>query len=576
MIQLKMPDSLCSAASGILHWIDQRSRRSVVSNYVRALVFAFLVNAIVYPSYLIHPELVQDGGINYLKNAIDGSFWTFLAPDAGYLPFIARVISIFVWNVFPESAYVMLSQWACLLLMALFIACLALPEFSIVIPSLRVRYALIGIIAAFPDYEARLLENFVLFSAPFLLWLVLIDKERLRLRPFIILLGASLIVIPSKPHLILFAPIYGGLFLWHSMRHEWRSGFFFATTMISFLVQAYYLVCTRLEGVYWGGDKTATISEYAIGVFTYVYSLLRGIAGGILFWEDIGIYSNIYQDTTLIFLAGIVGLLWVISFIAPVINTRIRENVLVGPFHYIFPFSLLVIFLLSIWLHIVTFSPQLKIFLPYHRYFLLSYIVTLIMVCVGASSLFKRIRLWSLRTCFCLVLSSMMISNIMRAKDPFLDNSKSFSQWKYYHSFVRHPSFGIPVNAVTGQHWLVSSRNTRYLNAATLHGAGFSYPKEVSPGVYELPLAEWNADAIHAIVWHRDAQIAEPAAASLLNADGKVIEIGQRITPAGYDYVYYLFPRHTRSAIAVAFVGGDVTPISGAKLMVIGEIFPRP
>ena len=74
--------------------------------YLMVFVIIIAINGLYqFKSLLFDPQIIQDGGINFLKYAMKYGITSIPFPDAGYLPLFQRVVCLTIYELFPIQYY---------------------------------------------------------------------------------------------------------------------------------------------------------------------------------------------------------------------------------------------------------------------------------------------------------------------------------------------------------------------------------------------------------------------------------------------------------------------------------------
>ena len=132
--------------------------------YLLAFITILIINCLYqFPSLLDNPQLIQDGGVNFVKNYLKYGFYSIALPDAGYFPLFQRLISLTVFEILPIRSYPFGINLSALLICSFAASCFVINIFNPVIKSLCIRFIFAIFIGTWPDFQTHLIENIGLF-----------------------------------------------------------------------------------------------------------------------------------------------------------------------------------------------------------------------------------------------------------------------------------------------------------------------------------------------------------------------------------------------------------------------------
>jgi len=556
--------------------------------FIFSVIIILLIKVLTYPSLTLHPEIVQDGGINFLRVGLTHPLWkAIIYPDAGYFPFFQRFLSLFLLKLTPLKYINYSFQLASLLFSAVFISLLNLKIWRSVIKSDIIRLFLSIYISVFAGYSNYLLENFPLFSCILLLTIILIDFENLSFKKYLLLLAVLFLVVPSKPLIISFSFVYSALAFYYFKREKARTAIFYAFSLIPFLGQFVYLFYTRfIQKKVWQGHEDISFTEnlgliakslhshisflpsvpnieinnpYSSGVvwsdyfFILIFTLLTLLLA-FVFWKHKPNRFNVKFNFILITLFTITIAFMVISGLGSFSYDSPSFSGSGVSRHSLVPFILISIFWIS--------SSELLV-----RLFLKS------------KSIFSEKYSFKLFECFiCVATFALSVVQVSTSVDPFYFHKESYSQWAYYYSLISKEGFAIPTNTINPEQYWLTSYQYGYLNSeptGDTYGRKFIKlnPTDGKSNEFEFYLNEFESEELKSfIVKLADDQLSKPLEVKVESRNE--YQYPTSINPPGFRYRYFLLENaiNSKDPLRIIFTSDEKPVNINPEIFLIGKI----
>jgi len=168
--------------------------------YFFVLAISVSLQVLLLSTFVLEPQLFQDGAINFLRYALTEGFGAILRDDAGYIPLFQRIVTLVIYHLLPLKYYAAGVIWVAIILSAASCACLVLRTWDRLIPSIALRSVIATYIILWPDFQTHLIENVGLYLYIPILTLIFSDfNSKLKNIWFGLL---SFVMVVSKPLLI--------------------------------------------------------------------------------------------------------------------------------------------------------------------------------------------------------------------------------------------------------------------------------------------------------------------------------------------------------------------------------------
>lgn len=505
-----------------------------------------------------------ENATNFFYHAFESNLLTNIyATDAGYLPWTQRILAVMLVKVFNIiELYPFVSQGIAILLIAVFSSLVNFSVFKKLNPSALIRF-IIGIaLGLISDFELNVFINFIYYGALFLLFAIIINKEKLS-RPLLIIvsLGAALIML-SKGQFISFVPLFMLMAFIHFRKRQNKSLFFYLSVIIAGILQlivmmsnapenssslnilllpyygiktVYYLVLTYRH-VFFGFITKESINLISIGILTVLFT--------------IGIKNLIYKKDTFtlsVFLAG--NFIAVCSlFLTIVLYSQSNPNV-TNIAKTVNNAPSVIAATGQITNQVYDNAQRTKnIFdVKHHANARALFISNSLIFLVGIFVLLKifpkqRDRLIFL---FIIFITSGAFGQI-QVEQMYMNKSYSYSQWRTYYPLLFSDHYCIPVNNYpfllkkNCDYLLMSKQELQLASPARAQSIVLSHITPLSKN--------WE---IHAVVLiNKPNHLPDNIEVTLSAYDSKekVVGTAKQLVPSDYEYVYYLFDKPISSA----------------------------
>jgi len=510
--------------------------------FVLSIFVLLIIKVFTFPSFIFYPEIIADGGINFVYWARHSAWWqAILKLDAGYLPLFPRILSLLIVHFTNIEYYNYFFQYSAIILSISCVSLINIDVFDKLIPNKYVRFFLGLSIGTYPSFDVHLFENFTIFFSILLLFIIISNiKEHENYLTFaekrwadiIFYLIILFIVIPSKPYLMVFFPISFGLLVFAVKRKNKKQIVLWSVSTLGYLVQSYFMLQTRLEGKYWqGSGKIPTI----LSLFSEIYRNLSHVLLTFLYKEN---HYLFYMITVLAML--------VTMFIFIYKSVKYKEYI-----SLLFMFMFILLAFNSIILNILSMGEGLlKIdsipdIIP-SRHILSFYIFSCILIVQVLYYIFTNLQ--EIKTFipifFCLVLLGY---NVYSSNDIHRYRENNFPQWNIYSSLIEQERYAIPISGTTfdNSRWLLM-QGAMYLNCDDRYGAGCSDIQFIDSLGYILKwdsLKNYQQQKILAVIaeFPSDCIPNSPVHCYLVSKDAeqqKKVLKGRSLTPVNHAFQY--------------------------------------
>jgi len=556
--------------------------------FIFSIIIILTIKIFTHPSLTIHPEIVQDGGIDFLRVGLTKPLWIqVIYPSAGYSAFFGRILTLLLLKITPIRYINYSFQWTSLLLSCIFISLINLRIWRSVIRSNIIRFSLGIYISIFAGYSSYLFENFPLFSCILLLTIILIDFENLSFKKYLLLLAVLFLVVPSKPLIISFSFVYSALAFYYFKREKARTAIFYAVSLVPFLGQFVYLFYTRfIQKKVWQGHEDISFTEnlglitkslhshisflpfvpnieinnsYSSGVvwsdyfFILIFTLLTLLLA-FVFWKHEPSRFNVKFNFILITLFTITIAFMVISGLGSFSYDSPSFSGSGVSRHSLVPFILISIFWIS--------SSELLV-----RLFLKS------------KPIFSEKYSFKLFECFiCVAIFALSAVQVSTSVDPFYFHKESYSQWAYYYSLISKEGFAIPTNAINPEQYWLTSYQYGYLNSeptGDTYGRKFIKlnPTDGKSNEFEFYLNEFESEELKSfIVKLADDQLSKPLEVRVESRNE--YQYPTSINPPGFRYRYFLLENaiSSKDSLRIIFTSDEKPVNINPEIFLIGKI----
>lgn len=396
--------------------------------------FTFLYITFAFPSLSYKAEIYAELGTNFYPAARFETLWENIwKTDAGYLPWLQRFISIIVIKVFGiNDIFPYVCQFIGIGFISFFCSFINILELKKIIPDDIVRFfisILLGF-GIFSSYEEFTFINFSYYGIFFIVLCFFINKEKLQIFPYLLLLFLSVLVVNAKAYFVVSAPLFG-LHLIYSIAKKRKKEVSFALSVLAaILTQAYTVIKYRANFRTDSTIKAMKFEEIPMSIFNYICSTLLKIL-------EIPIEYRYL-------------LIPIVILICVLLHYNFKKKNY-SLFSFLFICVTLSVGSLTISLiSIPTFVWSKIFYLPpigiHRHYFLSNYLLW-----IGLIALFFSLKMRSkIQRYICLflliVISSYHGFKVMTDRDIFLNPHYSHSQWKYYKQLLSYNDYCIPIN----------------------------------------------------------------------------------------------------------------------------------
>jgi hypothetical protein len=556
-----------------------RKAETFFSSHRRQFFFFFLSVVIIviakciqFPILTTNAEMFGENATNFFFHAFEHSLFTNLfIPDAGYLPWTQRFITLILvkgFNIIQFYPYV--SQAIAIL----FIACVAsLINFDIfkkLSSSVVVRF-IIGIaIGLISDFELNVYMNFIYYGGLLLFFGVIINKEKLsKLFLFLISLITAFILL-SKGQFMAFMPIYFLLAFWHFRKKEYKSFFYFLSAIGAGLLQLSVM-------------STNAPDDYGPKLFLFPYYIIKSFYYLILTYQHV-FFGYILKDGMMLISISILFFLFIIA-LKTLIAKKDKYTL------YVF-FAGNFIALCSLFITIVLYSqtnPNVQkiaavvttastitsatekatsevyanaqntknIFeVKHHANARGLFISNLLIFLVGA---FVLLKMFSKKRNGIIFLSIIFLTSgafgQIKVEEMYMQKSQSYSQWNLYYPLLQNDNYCIPVN----NYPFLLKKNCDYLLSKKQLDSSPPIFKETRFSLSRFsPLAKnWEIQAVMFV--NKPAQLTDTSVYTLLAYDNneEIIGTAKQLSPITDEYIYFLFDKPVSSVEKLAFKTSD-------------------
>ncbi len=396
--------------------------------------FTFLYITFAFPSLSYKAEIYAELGTNFYPAARFETLWENIwKTDAGYLPWLQRFISIIVIKVFGiNDIFPYVFQFIAIGFISFFCSFINILELRKIISDDIVRFfisILLGF-GIFSSYEEFTFINFSYYGIFFIVLCFFINKEKIQIFPYLLLIFLSILVINAKAYFVVSAPIFG-LHLLYSIAKKRRKEVSFALLiLVAILTQVYTVIKYRATFRTDSTIKAMKFDEIPMSILNYICSTMLKIF-------EIPIE---YRYLLIPIVVIICALLYY--------NFKKKNYSL---FSFLFICGALSVGSLTISLiSIPTFVWSKIFYLPpigiHRHYFLSNYLLW-----IGLIALLFSFKMRSKMQRYLILLLFMIISSyhgskVMTDRDIFLNPYYAHSQWRYYKQLLSSNDYCIPIN----------------------------------------------------------------------------------------------------------------------------------
>jgi hypothetical protein len=495
-----------------------------------------------FPSLSVNAEIFAENGMNLFYHAYHSGVWqnVFERSYYNYLIWLPRLISVVTVKVFHQIEYYhYITQWAGLILIALYYSIFCLRPFRAIIESDIARFLIstslgIGLLG---DYELYAFINFTYHGMFLLLILAFVDMEKSRTPAYVFLLLTSAFIVTSKPHPVVFLPVFGLLCLMHLRMHgrrgrlprvtlsEPKKDVFYSVTMlfVAFQIAFTYTVNTLVM------KHTKRVSEiefpglFGDALLLYLKSYLH-LLFTTEFLRDLAEASRTVMGLSIaiLVLAGLV----VLSL------RQLREARGKTAARFFMLCNVLAYLNLLILVHLIeSIPPDVEwgtLYLPFqNRWFYLS------LTCVFLGALVLVLSLVDTKgvqvgITLAAILYIGAVNQDYHASHAhyIVKRADSHSQWKIYHPLAEAGDYCIPIEPYP---WLLR-RGCRRLGG----------PETPRFGSIDLPEESESWRIRSAMIIRGGDRARGPLSLVAYGRDGQELGRGQQLTPVGYRFQYFL------------------------------------
>jgi hypothetical protein len=522
--------------------------QSPVTNPGLLFLISFLsilvVRVMLLPTLTIKPEVWAEAGTNFYYHARYSSLWDNLwATDSGYLPWLQRIIAVAAVRIgFDGAAYPYAIQWAGQILSALSASLLVLPVFHRVIPSTLVRLLLALHVGLYPNYELHTFINFSYFGIFFVTFVLLSAANPLSTRAALLLTLGLLVVLPSKPYFLAFAPCFAffSLLGWYKRsRPQLIVG---VGGLLALLLQ--YGVMS-LHKAQFGGISTRTLESITFLsdlMYYQCYSLLRAVVvDDHVALKDGGAAT---LNCGLFLTLGILVLLRLKS-----LWTQDRTAL-------IFPAACLMVSSAAMALNLLAIDLfggeswlRLPRFLPKNRALFFSENALLLGVCALLTSHRSHSKLM-IGLLSSVIGYGVIIAATSELKDFYSSDHLAYSRWKTYHTMAKDDFACVPINPFP---WMIQ-KNCQYLSPALEFG------RPLSKAYERIVLRDLTGRAGEAVILR--ALVVPPATVNqgrgirvtAFGADGQILARAVKLSRRQSDFPFFVFPDGVRGVHSIGLL----------------------
>jgi hypothetical protein len=528
-------------------------------NVLLFLVAGLALKFAMYPSLFLNPQIIQDGGVNYLLFAAnpDWKFSVLTKLDAGYLPLLSRLMSVFSYRIFGLSHYAAITQYFVWVVEVLLVSAILHPSFKNLLGDIKVRFLVGLVLLSFPVCDTNLIENFAIFGGVFL-GMITVPAARSTSKP-VEFLKQSLagVLFMSKPFLMAWLPVMA--FGWcKEFKRTKQINWLILPAFLGALIQAAVMLRTRLRSDMWQGlgveNKAQSLSEFMVSVAMDVSREFASLGG---------LYSKAHSINCV--LAVLTAILT--TYCAVIAVKQRKKESLYG---------------LGIWLASGFFAMALRIkamgAMPWSwsavwhmeplwtRHFLATYLSFAIIFFALLRYLPKHGRRLAMALAVVFVAR-----NVVVAEDVFANAREHPSQWQYYQTLMRQDAYCIPVNSFNDNNLWLMGRNCDYLNAGRAFGAEPILPEIKRSGELVLPsLTNSKHTFMGMIVKFENDDQAQATFNLMFKGKNQVALKAKQIVPNGYRYRSYFFNQPLElSSLRALYLEGE---FKGAKaIYLVGQ-----
>ncbi len=499
---------------------------------VITILVILIIKYIQYPSLFITPEIIQDGGINFLRLAVEYNIASIIATDAGYMPVLPRVLTILIVNVVPAEYYSYAIQYSALGMIAFFSALILKKEFEIINKYLFVRFLLAIAIASFPSISINYIENFSIYGTVFIIYLFLkFYQDKTYLLKNKILIFFLILIIPSKPYLIITSLFFIYLYLNDIVtKNSLRIKLFFVI-FLSYLFQIIVMIWTRVNTSMWQGSSISPIEYLKFDLLSVV-----------------DLVEKISYETYLLFI--LIPIL-LISYLKDKDNSKTM----------IITFLFFLSMLLAQFLNLLSMGPNIEIDLTNARHFLFSYIMLLFLISIISTNRFSK-------TLLSLFFLFLVYNNVINSYDIYSNKKHQYSNWDSYYKLLQNDRYCIPVNTENKNQFWILKKNCEYINANNPYGYDYF-------NLSDADIQKKVKDFMGIIIINPDKKIKK---ATIKTDNGQIYKLTE-ISDKSLNYQYFLL-KGKKSNIKVTNVilqtnsnSYTLNNIKAHKVLVIGNSY---
>lgn len=425
--------------------------------FFSAIVLIIFFKILEFPSLTLHAQPFAETGTNFFAIAYEKSFLqNIIATDAGYIPLLERLIAvILVKGLHLTTYFVIAAQLIAVFFVALFSSIITLKVFRNIFPSDLLRFILALSIGLIPEYELLTFINFPYYGFVPVFLLLFIDKEKLKLQNLVLLFCFLILLILSKPHFLLFLPVFMFVSFFAYKMRLWKTALFYGGAIIALLLQIVSVLFHPLA---------FHVTNIHRPFFKKIAEIIYAITS---------MYKHAFFNDHLFY--SIPGFLIFLILLSVVLIFFIKiqlKNINRFPLYFFFIANYFAIF--SIILTIMTiaaiFPPSMPFFaLPNDRHFLFTNIAVLFAGTMVLQTFVKK--QWVLVTIVSLLLftsnaflypfnKDQQKGIMFTSFDQYPIQQMSYAQWDDTAIALQNSDYCIPVNPFP---WLLQ-KNCNYLN----------------------------------------------------------------------------------------------------------------
>lgn len=521
--------------------------------FILSVTIIVFLKILQFPSLTIHAQPFAETATNFFYIAYEKNLWqNFLTPDAGYIPFLERIIAIIAFKGFHlTTQFMVVIQMIATILVGVFSSVITLSAFRHIFRSDLLRFLLAIAIGFIPDYQLMTFINFPYYGFVPIFLLLFVNKEKIKGRHLILLFCFLLLLILSKPHFLLFLPIFAFVSFFAFRKKLLKTAWFYLGGVAAFLLQILSVLFHPFA--FAGSSHRSVIKKIAESI----YSLLS-------------MYRHAFLNDHLF--ANIPGFLFFVLLLGVFFFMFVKKQLLSRnqfPLYFFILCNYFAIFstILTIGTISAIFPPGMPFFaLPNDRHFFFTNVAVLFAGVMMMQTLIKKqwvlvlivfILLFTSNAFFYPFDKEQQFKIIFTSFDQYPKAQMSYAQWEYTASVLQNKDYCIPVNPFP---WLLHN-NCDYLNHF-LEVQNTTQKMEVFDLSTKYPeSSRWQIRSIILI------NIPTPNSFKILtilayDKNNKLLGKAQQLSPdSSYNYVYFYFPKKISSVERFVFLENN-TPIA--------------